>query len=537
MYQADFIVIGSGMAGLTFAIKASRFGRVAIITKGSVEESSSIYAQGGIASVLSDEDTFEEHIKDTISVGVGLCNEEVVDTVVRQGPGMIEELIELGANFTGTTLGGQKGLDLGREGGHSKRRIVHAGDITGREVGATLLEAVKQNPKIDIFEDHIAVDLITHTKFIGPLDKERVWGVYALNKRSGEIETFITGATVLATGGAGKVYIYTSNPDVATGDGVAMAYRAGAEIKNMEFIQFHPTCLYHQDAKSFLISEALRGEGALLKRKDGSRFMDSYHEEAELAPRDIVARAIDFELKKTGDDCMYLDISEKDADFVRERFPNIYKRCMELGIDITKEPIPVVPAAHYICGGIATDVDGRTSIKGLYSIGESACTGLHGANRLASNSLLECLVMADRAAACMEDEKKNQERLEKNLSSIPPWDELGTVRSNEAVVVTQNWEEIRRLMWNYVGIVRSEKRLRSAQDRLSLLLKEINQYYWDFKVTSDLVELRNIATVADLIVRSALLRKESRGLHYNIDFLESDDKNFKKDTTLKKNGA
>ncbi len=532
--RSDFLVIGTGIAGLTFALEAARHGTVAVVTKRDTKESATYYAQGGIASVWSEEDTFESHIKDTIKAGAGLSNPTVVETVVRDGPERIQELIRLGVHFTERITEGHAELDLGREGGHSKRRIIHAGDLTGKEVEEALVSAVKAERNITVYEDHIAVDLITHSKFVEKVGKEEedtVWGAYILDKKTGEIHTFLARATILATGGTGKVYLYTSNPDVATGDGIAMAYRAGAEIANMEFMQFHPTCLYHPKAKSFLISEALRGEGAVLRLSDGSTFMERYHPAGELAPRDIVARAIDHELKKSGEDCVYLDISHRPAGFIRERFPNIYRKCLEFGFDLTKEPIPVVPAAHYTCGGVRTDINGCTNLKRLYAIGECACTGLHGANRLASNSLLESLVMARRAAihssASVENEPPDV------VPPIPPWQTGGAVRSDEMVVISQNWDEIRRFMWNYVGIVRSNKRLERAKRRIELLKGEINEYYWDFVVTPDLIELRNIATVAELIIDSAMLRRESRGLHYNIDYPEPDER-FRKDTVLRK---
>src|SRR3990170_668944 len=532
--KSDFLVIGSGIAGLTFALKAARCGTVSIITKGDKKESATFYAQGGIASVLGKEDTFDAHIKDTIEAGAGLCKAEVVSLVVKDGPERIRELIELGVRFTEKLEGGHPELDLGKEAGHSERRIVHAGDMTGKELEEAVLRAIDEEKNIKVYEHHIAADLITHSKFItkkGPSNSDAIWGAYALDKKTGEIHTFLSKITVLATGGAGKVYLYTSNPDVATGDGIAMAYRAGAEIANMEFMQFHPTCLYHPKAKNFLISEALRGEGAVLRLKDGSAFMKKHHPMGELAPRDIVARAIDLELKESGAECVYLDITHKGADFIRQRFPNIYKKCLEYGFDITKEPVPVVPAAHYTCGGIKTDIDGKTSLRRLYSTGENSSTGLHGANRLASNSLLESLVFANRAAihACAFVKKDGEK-----LPPVPPWQARGVVKSDEMVVISQNWDEIRRLMWNYVGIVRSDKRLERAKRRMGLLEREINEYYWDFTMTSDLIELRNIATVASLIIESASMRKESRGLHYNIDYPERDDYNFKKDTVVKK---
>jgi len=518
--RTDFLVIGSGVAGLSFALKVDGARRVALVTKREVEESNTKYAQGGIASVWSQEDSFDAHIKDTLIAGDGLCHPDVVEIVVRNGPDRIKDLVNWGVNFTLWEKDKTK-YDLAREGGHSKRRIIHAADLTGEEVEKSLVKRVKKNSNITIYENSIAVNLIVR--------EGECWGAYVLDIEKKEVNTFLAKVTVLATGGAGKVYLYTSNSDVATGDGIAMAYRAGAEIANMEFMQFHPTCLYHPEAKSFLISEAVRGEGGILRLKDGTPFMHKYHPQKELAPRDIVARAIDHEMKERGDDCVLLDITHRDPEFIKKRFPHIYRKCCTFGFDMTREPLPVVPAAHYICGGILTDVNGRTSVRRLYAMGEVACTGLHGANRLASNSLLEALVFADRSA----QQARQDVEEEVTFPPIYPWDIGRAVDSQEAVMVSHNWDEIRRLMWNYVGIVRSDKRLERAKRRIELLQKEIQEYYWDFIITSDLIELRNIATVGQLIIDSAIRRKESRGLHYNLDYPSKDDLGWKKDTIIK----
>lgn len=515
--RCDFLVIGSGIAGLSFALKAARAGSVIVVSKTQLPESATTYAQGGIASVWSPEDTFDKHEQDTLVAGAGLCHPDVVAGVVREGPERVRELIRLGTSFSLREGGDDADYDLGREGGHSKRRILHADDATGREIMRALIQQARETPAITLLEDHIAVDLLVDTKFDATVRAPSCWGAYVLDKRTGKVERHAARATLLATGGAGKVYLYTSNPDVATGDGIAMAHRAGVPIGNMEFIQFHPTCLFHPQAKSFLITEAMRGEGAKLRTPDGTNFMAEYHPQAELAPRDIVARAIDHEMKARGFDHVFLDITHREPDFVRRRFPTIYEHCLAFGIDITKQMIPVVPAAHYCCGGVVTDAHGTTNVRRLYAAGEVAMTGLHGANRLASNSLLEGLVFGHRAAEhaveLLRDDRQQP-------PEMPAWNPGHAVDSEEMVVVSQNWDEIRRFMWNYVGIVRSDRRLARALTRIHLLQREIQQYYWDFLITSDLVELRNLATVAQLIIASAIGRKESRGLHYTIDYPE-----------------
>ncbi len=531
--ESDFLVIGSGIAGLSFALQAANHGTVAVVTKRDISESATKYAQGGIASVFSSEDSFDAHVEDTLVAGAGICHEDVVRMVVEEGPQTIRNLIEWGVKFT---TSGEK-YDLTREGGHSARRILHAEDITGREIERALVEAVLNHPNVQVYEHHIAIDLITSAKIERRqtdrtmAEENRCLGAYALDINKDRVITFSSKITLLASGGAGKVYLYTCNPDVASGDGVAMAYRAGATVANMEFMQFHPTTLFHPQAKSFLISEAVRGEGAILRRRDGTAFMDKYHKLRDLAPRDIVARAIDNEMKTSGDDCVFLDITHEPADVVRNRFPNIYQTCMEFGLDMTKEWLPVVPAAHYLCGGVAVNDNAETDLPGLYAIGEAAFTGLHGANRLASNSLLEAAVYAGRAFRHSSNAAKS---MTVDSRDIPAWDSGTATNSDEMVVVSQNWDEIRRTMWNYVGIVRSDKRLARAMNRIKLIQSEIEEYYWNFNITSDLIELRNISTVAELIVTCAQMRKESRGLHYNIDYPERDDVNGKKDSFIKK---
>jgi len=524
---SDFLVIGSGIAGLSYALKVADRGSVSLVTKRDIDITATQLAQGGIAAVSSAEDSFAAHAKDTMDAGVNLPHPDIVDLVVKAGPKAVADLIDWGVNFSRNP---DNEYDLTREGGHSHRRILHAKDATGREIERALVEAALRHPNITLYQHHIAVDLITEGKVLKkPLAQNRCLGAYILDIKNDEVVTFGARFTVLATGGAGKVYLYTCNPDVATGDGVAIGWRAGAHVANMEFMQFHPTTLYHPNAKSFLISEAVRGEGAILKRRDGHAFMPDYHQLKDLAPRDIVARAIDNEMKKHGDDCVFLDITHRGADYIKDRFPTIYQTCIEYGIDMTREPIPVVPAAHYLCGGLQTDSHGETNIRNLFAIGEVACTGLHGANRLASNSLLEGVVFAQIAA-----ETSLQRLTEEHppFPAIESWDSGSATCSDEEVVVAHNWDEIRRSMWNYVGIVRSNKRLMRAMSRINLIQEEIIEYYWNFYITSDLIELRNITTVAKLIVQSALMRHESRGLHYTIDYPDTDDESCLHDTII-----
>ncbi len=529
MREFDFIVIGSGIAGLSFALRAAEKGSVALVTKRRLVDSNTAWAQGGVACVVSEDDSFDLHIQDTLVAGAGLCNEEAVRAVVTEGPTRIAELVELGMRFDGKDgEDGERELDLGMEGGHSKRRILHFQDTTGFQIERTLVDRIGDHPNITVLENHMAVDFLTTGK-LGYAMQNACVGVYVLNETSGEVETLRSDIIVLASGGCGKVYLYTTNPDVATGDGVAMAWRAGATVSNMEFVQFHPTCLYHPEAKSFLVSEAVRGEGAILVDKKGRRFMEKYHPQMELAPRDVVARAIDAEMKRTGSKCVYLDITHKPADFLKARFPSIYETCLKYGIDITKQPIPVVPAAHYQCGGVKTDLNGETTLRGLYAIGEAACTGLHGANRLASNSLLEGLVLAHRAF-----EKTTRSLKFRENFTLPEWRPGQVQDLDELVVIYHNWGEIRRLMWDYVGIVRTDKRLQRAAARLRNLHTEVQEFYWNFKVTTELLELRNLVTVASLIVDCAISRKESRGLHYTLDYPETDDAKFLRETTMRR---
>ncbi|MBO5960001.1 MAG: L-aspartate oxidase [Lentisphaeria bacterium] len=543
-FYFDHLVIGSGLAGLSTALMLAEknSGSIAIVTKGDIDDCNSKMAQGGIACVTDENDTFEEHLEDTLAAGAHLCRRDAVMNIVRKGPARIKWLIDLGTHFTTraemgeTDPEGQGEFDLGREGGHKKRRILHAGDITGAEVERSLVAACRANPRIKVFEHHAAVDLIS-TKRLGYEGENRILGAYVFDAVNNRVETFTSLSTTLATGGCGKVYLYTSNPDGACGAGVAMGYRAFAEIANMEFYQFHPTILFSPKVKSFLISEALRGEGGVLKIMNSNgelvEFMQNYHEMKSLAPRDVVARAIDNELKRSGNTCVYLDMRHHTAEFLRKRFPNIYAKCLEAGVDMAVDPIPVVPAAHFSCGGIKTDVSGYTGIKGLYAVGETACTGLHGANRLASNSLLEAVVVSDSAA---EHIAANLDELRKGRDSysVPLWTCGMASISDEQVVISHNWEEIRRFMWDYVGIYRTNKRLERAKTRVKMIQLEIEKYYWDFHLTKDLIELRNIATVAELIIDSAMQRKESRGLHYNADYPQRDPEMDTVDTIVRK---
>ena len=511
-HQHDILIIGSGASGLSLALQLAETATVAVLSKAALTEGATFYAQGGVSAVIDTSDTIESHVQDTLRVGANLCKPDIVRFVVEHGYESIQWLIDIGVSFTKNPLPYGNEYHLHQEGGHSHRRIIHAADSTGKEIESTLENRVRAHPNIELFEFHTAVDLITAAKLGNP--EQRCLGAYVYDQLSHKVHVFRAKFTVLATGGAGKVYLYTSNPDICTGDGIAIAWRAGCRVANMEFVQFHPTCLYHPKAKSFLISEALRGEGAKLCLPDGQPFMHKYDERLELAPRDIVARAIDHEIKRLGSDCVYLDISHRPSDFIIDHFPTIYARCLQYGFDLTKEPIPIVPAAHYTCGGVMIDKHGRTDIPGLYAIGEVSCSGLHGANRMASNSLLECVVFAHSAYLDICTTIK--------ATSIPPvlpeWDESQVTDSDEEVVVSHNWDEIRRFMWDYVGIVRTIKRLQRAQRRIQLLQNEIDEYYGNFRLTNNLIELRNLAVVAALIIESALRRKESRGLHYSLDY-------------------
>jgi L-aspartate oxidase len=535
-HQSDVLIIGAGASGLTSALQLCQHFSVNILSKKELREGSTYYAQGGIAAVLDNQDSVESHINDTLVAGAGLCKRESVEYSVKKSREAIEWLIEQGVAFSqnddkqqSTDPQDLNRYHLTREGGHSHRRIIHAADATGKAVQTSLTDAVKNQPNVNCFEHYNAVDLITSFK-LGTIGKMNTChGAYALNRKTGKVELFKARFVILACGGASKVYLYTSNPDVSSGDGIAMAWRSGCRVANMEFNQFHPTCLFHSKAHSFLISEALRGEGAHLKLPNGERFMQRFDERAELAPRDIVARAIDHEIKRLGINCVYLDISHKDPEFIREHFPTIYKRLLKLDIDITQEPIPVVPAAHYTCGGVVVDRDSKTDIKNLFAVGEVAFTGLHGANRMASNSLLECLVYAMAAAKKIISLKDSVQEV---ATEIPDWDESQVADSDEAVVISHNWHELRHLMWNYVGIVRTDKRLERAKRRIQLLKQEVKEYYANFRVNSNLLELRNLITVAELIIECSMRRKESRGLHYTLDYPETREK--AKDTVLSK---
>ncbi len=536
--KTDFLVIGSGIGGLSFALKASQVGEVVIVTKKEDSESNTNYAQGGIASVLAPNDSFDLHVEDTIRAGAGLCDPQVVRKVVEAGPGCIRELAQIGVQFT-TKRQKEDQFDLGLEGGHSRNRVVHAADLTGKEVENALLAAVKARKNVRIMEDHLAVDLITqhHLESYArkPGEEIECWGAYVLDKAQNQVITCLSKITLLASGGAGRVYVHTTNPSIATGDGLAMAYQAGARVANLEFIQFHPTALYHPQADSFLISEAVRGEGGVLRLQSGEAFMENYDPRKELAPRDVVARAIDHELKKRGDSCVFLDVTHLDQKFIKLRFPNIYGKCLSLGLDITRNWIPVVPAAHYICGGVVTDIQGKTGIENLYACGEVACTGMHGANRLASNSLLEAVAFAHFAAISAKARLSSLKSF--SFPPIPSWSEAGVFDQQEWIIISHNRDWIQKFMWDYVGIVRSNRRLEQAKRRIDILLDEILEFYKVNPITYDVVELRNISIAAKLIIECALQRKESRGLHYNVDYPQKDDVHWLKNTVLQSEGA
>lgn len=537
--KVDFLVIGCGIGGLSFALKAAKHGSVAVLTKGKPLESNTAWAQGGISAVLPEElreqgDSFGKHIADTLDAGAGICDENVVEKIITSGGEAIEDLLSYGVEFDKEEQ--EKRFSLGKEGGHTQRRILHHKDTTGLEIASKLLEAARNEPNITIFEEHFAIDLLTTGK-LGAITQDRVLGAYVLNEQSQKVEIFRSDRVLLATGGCGKVYLYTTNPDSASGDGVAMAWRAGCKISNMEFVQFHPTCFYNPgaegaEARSFLVSEAVRGEGGTLINKKGEEFVKNHDPRGSLAPRDIVARAIDHELKKTGAPCVYLDVTHKPKGFMKERFPHIYNTLLTFGLDCEKKPIPVVPAAHYQCGGVVTDINGRTNIGGLFAVGEVACTGLHGANRLASNSLLEASVIATNAYIEMLA-RFPLDREPEAVMSIPEWEYGDLTPPDEAVLIYHSWDEIRRLMWDYVSIVRTDNRLQRAGHRLRNLRNEVRQFYWGYRVDSDLLELRNLVTVASLIVDSAMLRKESRGIHYMLDYQKTK-KRFRQDTVLRK---
>lgn len=518
----DVVIVGTGASGLTVALELADSVKIALISKGSIYEGSTWYAQGGIAAVLDKvNDSVESHIQDTMNAGAGLCHADTVKFTIDRGKAAIDWVINQGVKFSRN--GESDHYHLTREGGHTQRRVIHAADATGRAVSEALVEKIRQHSNITLFEDHLSVELVVSSS-----NQKKCTGIYLLDKKTNQVTGLSARFTVLATGGASKVYLYTSNPDTSTGDGIAMAWRAGCRVANMEFNQFHPTCLFHPKAKSFLITEALRGEGARLKLPDGTPFMHKFDPREELAPRDIVARAIDYEMKRTGSDFVSLDISDKPADFIKQHFPTIYQRCLGFGIDITKESIPVVPAAHYTCGGVMTDLDGQTDLPNLFAVGEMAFTGLHGANRMASNSLLECLVFARAAAGKIRRELAQEQQNE----ALVPWDDSRVTGSEEGVLVTHNWDELRRVMWNYVGIVRNNKRLLLARQRIELLKREIDDYYRHYLINNDLIELRNLVTIAELIINSAMSRKESRGLHYTLDYPYKDDRSFLKDTIL-----